>query len=88
MVILAAVVGLLLGHTLDVFFDRLYTDGPLAGPAYRCPHCRHAIRPLHLIPIVGVAWSRGRCPDCRRHRGRAPDLVLRVPTRLAGRFPN
>ena len=63
---LAAIVGLLLGHTLDIFFDRLYTDGPLAGPTCRCHHCRHALRPLQLIPIVGVAWSRGRCPDCGR----------------------
>ncbi|MCH7998423.1 MAG: prepilin peptidase [Chloroflexi bacterium] len=64
--VLAAVLGLLLGHVLDVFFDRLYTDGSLAGPACRCPHCHHALRPLQLIPIVGVAWSRGRCPDCDR----------------------
>ncbi len=63
---LAAIVGLLLGHTLDIFFDRLYTDGPLTGPACRCSHCRHALRPLHLIPIAGVAWSRGRCPGCGR----------------------
>ncbi|KKL06686.1 hypothetical protein LCGC14_2593560 [marine sediment metagenome] len=64
--VIAAIIGLLLGHTLDIFFDRLYTDRPLAGPAYRCPHCHHALRPLQLIPIVGVAWSRGRCPDCDR----------------------
>ncbi len=61
---LAAIIGLLLGHALDIFFDRLYTDSPLTGPIYRCPHCRHGLPPLHLIPILGVVWSRGRCPDC------------------------
>ena len=63
---LAAIIGLLLGHTLDIFFDRLYSDAPLTGPIHRCPDCRHGPRPMHLIPIVGVAWSRGRCPGCSR----------------------
>jgi len=63
---LAAVIGLLLSHALDVFFDRLYTDEPLAGAAYRCPHCRQRLRAIHLIPIAAVLWSRGRCPNCGR----------------------
>jgi prepilin signal peptidase PulO-like enzyme (type II secretory pathway) len=63
---LAAVIGLLLGHTLDIFFNRLYSDAPLTGPVYRCPHCRHGLHPIHLVPILGVVWSRGRCPDCGR----------------------
>ena len=64
--VLAAAIGLLLGHTLDLIFDRLYTDRPLGGPAFRCPHCRHRPRPLDLIPLIGALWSRGRCPDCGR----------------------
>jgi leader peptidase (prepilin peptidase)/N-methyltransferase len=63
---LAALIGLLLGHALDVFFDRLYTDEPVTGALYRCPHCRQRPRPIHLVPIAGVLWSRGRCPDCGR----------------------
>ncbi|MEE8386305.1 MAG: A24 family peptidase [Dehalococcoidia bacterium] len=66
MTVLAALIGLLLGHALDVFFDRLYTDRPLGGPVYRCPHCRQRPRPLDLIPLVGLLWSRGRCPHCGR----------------------
>ena len=63
---LAAVIGLLLGHTLDILFKRLYTDKPLSGPVYRCPHCRPPLHPTYIIPIIGVAWSRGRCRDCGR----------------------
>ena len=71
---LAALLGLLLGHALDVFFDRLYTDEPLGGPVHRCPYCRQRPRPIHLVPIATVLWSRpdrrpsgrGRCPDCGR----------------------
>jgi len=61
---LAALIGLFLGHALDVFFDRLYTDEPLGGAVYRCPHCRRRPRPIHLLPIAAVIWGRGRCPDC------------------------
>ena len=76
---LAALIGLFLGHALDIFFDRLYTDEPLGGAVYRCPHCRQRPRPIHLVPIAAVIWSRpdadarsgrpsglGRCPDCGR----------------------
>ncbi|MEE8346338.1 MAG: prepilin peptidase, partial [Dehalococcoidia bacterium] len=66
MTVLAAVIGLLLGHTLDLIFDHLYTDRPLGGPVYRCPHCSRRPRPLDLIPLAGVLWSRGRCPQCGR----------------------
>ncbi len=66
MTVLAAVIGLLLGHALDLIFDHLYTDRPLGGPVYRCLHCNRRPRPLDLIPLVGVLWSRGRCPHCGR----------------------
>jgi leader peptidase (prepilin peptidase)/N-methyltransferase len=64
--VIAALVGLLMGHVLDIAFDRLYTDAPLGGPAYRCPHCRARLRPLYLLPVLGPLWSRGRCADCGR----------------------
>jgi len=64
--VLAALAGLLMGHVLDIAFDRLYTDAPLGGPAYRCPHCRARLRPLYLLPVLGPLWSRGRCADCGR----------------------
>ncbi len=65
-VALAAVYGLLLGHALDILFDRLYTGAPLAGDLRRCPHCRGPLRPAFLLPALGVLWHRGRCPDCGR----------------------
>ena len=64
--LIVALAGLFMGHALDIFFDRLYTGATLGGPAYRCPHCRARLRPLYAIPLLGVLWSRGRCPDCDR----------------------
>ena len=64
--VIAALAGLLMGHALDIFFDRLYTDAPLGGPTYRCPHCRAPLRAAYLLPVLGPLWSRGRCADCER----------------------
>ncbi|MDO8611361.1 MAG: A24 family peptidase [Dehalococcoidia bacterium] len=84
--VIAALAGLLMGHVLDIAFDRLYTDAPLGGPAYRCPHCRARLRPLYLLPILGPLWSR---PDGRpsvsggdspgRGRGRCADCGRPLP---------
>ena len=64
--VVAALAGLLMGHALDILFDRLYTDAPLGGPAYRCPHCRADLRAVYLFPTLGPLWRRGRCADCGR----------------------
>jgi leader peptidase (prepilin peptidase)/N-methyltransferase len=63
---IAAAGGLALGHAADLLFDRLYTDGPLAGPVHRCDECKAGVRPVFLLPLLGALWQRGRCPDCGR----------------------
>ncbi len=83
MTVLAAFIGLLLGHALDVFFDHLYTDRPLGGPVYRCRHCRQRPRPLVLLPLVGVLCGRGRCPHCGR---RLPLRAFLLAPGAAARF--
>lgn len=64
--VLAAVIGLLLGHVLDLVFNRLYTDQPLDAPVQRCPACGRRPDLRHLAPVLGVAWDRGRCSGCGR----------------------
>ncbi|MEX0800458.1 MAG: A24 family peptidase [Dehalococcoidia bacterium] len=63
--LIAALIGLALGHTLDLVFERLYTDAPLTGPLHRCPRCDAPPRPRHLVPLLGVILDRGRCAACR-----------------------
>jgi prepilin signal peptidase PulO-like enzyme (type II secretory pathway) len=64
MVLLAAFIGLFMGHLLDLFLGRLYSDEPLDQPFYRCLACRSAIDSTHLIPFLGYLRHRGRCAEC------------------------
>lgn len=66
MAIVAALIGLLVGHAVELSLDRSYSDSPLTGPLTRCPTCRSPIRALHLLPLVGYLLHLGRCPDCRQ----------------------
>jgi leader peptidase (prepilin peptidase)/N-methyltransferase len=76
MPIAAAFIGLIVGHVLEVFLDRFYSDAPPGGPLVRCSACRSPIRPLHLLPLLGYLWYRGRCPDCDQ---RLPIRALLLP---------
>lgn len=62
--VICAVAGLLLGHLLDLYFGRLYTNEQLSGPPFRCPACRSKLRPLFAVPLIGYYASLGKCPDC------------------------
>ena len=76
MPIAAAFLGLIVGHLLEVLLDRFYSDAPPGGPFVRCSACRSPIRPLHLLPLLGYIWYRGRCPDCGQ---RSPIRILLLP---------
>lgn len=83
MIALAAVIGLALGHALDLVFDRLYTDRSLGGPLYRCGACRAAPTPFLLMPLVGYLRHRGRCPTCQTP---LPLRLLLLPAGAAALF--
>ena len=76
MPIAAAFLGLIAGHLLELFLDRLYSDAPPGGPLVRCSACRSPIRPVYLLPLLGYLWHRGRCPDCGQ---RLPIRILLLP---------
>jgi prepilin signal peptidase PulO-like enzyme (type II secretory pathway) len=76
MPIAAAFLGLIAGHLLELFLDRLYSDAPPWEPLVRCSACRSPIRPLYILPLLGYLWHRGRCPDCSQ---RLPIRALLLP---------
>ena len=60
----AGLFGLCFGSFANVFIARYPQGESLWWPPSRCPHCGHAIRWWHNVPILGWLWLRGRCRDC------------------------
>jgi leader peptidase (prepilin peptidase)/N-methyltransferase len=80
MPIAAAFVGLIIGHLLELFLDRFYSDSPPRAPLVRCSACRSPLRLIYLLPFVGYILYRGRCPDCDQ---RLPIRALLLPVASA-----
>jgi leader peptidase (prepilin peptidase)/N-methyltransferase len=62
--VLAGLFGLCVGSFANVFLARYPQGTSLWWPPSRCPHCGHAIRWWHNVPLLGWLWLRGRCHDC------------------------
>ena len=73
MVVIAGLLGLLIGSFLNVVVWRLPRGESLSHPASHCPVCDHPIRPYDNVPVVSWLVLRGRCRDCG--------------TRLSARYP-
>jgi leader peptidase (prepilin peptidase)/N-methyltransferase len=76
MPIAAAFLGLIIGHLLELFLDRFYSDSPVRAPLVRCSACRSPLRLIYLLPLLGYISYRGRCPDCYQ---RLPVRALLLP---------
>ncbi|HEX5429494.1 MAG TPA: prepilin peptidase [Patescibacteria group bacterium] len=64
-IILAFIFGLLIGSFLNAVIYRLYRNLPLGADRSMCPHCKHVLSPLDLVPILSFIWLRGRCRYCK-----------------------
>jgi leader peptidase (prepilin peptidase) / N-methyltransferase len=74
-VVLAAVLGLLVGSFLNVVVWRVPRGESVVHPPSACPSCGHAIRPYDNIPVVSWLLLRGRCRDCGNPVSRRYPLV-------------
>lgn len=63
--ILAGVVGAVLGSFANVVIHRVPRRESIVSPPSRCPRCGTPIRPLDNIPLVSFLLLRGRCRRCR-----------------------
>jgi leader peptidase (prepilin peptidase)/N-methyltransferase len=66
-VVIAAIaaLGLAVGSFLNVILYRVPRHESIVHPGSHCPHCDHAIRARHNIPVAGWLLLRGKCADCR-----------------------
>lgn len=63
-VVLAAVLGLLLGSFLNVVVYRVPIGKSIVSPPSACPHCDTEIKPWDNIPVLSWILLRGKCRNC------------------------
>ena len=63
--VISALLGLTFGSFGSVLIARIPAGQSILGRS-RCPHCRHTLRAIELIPIVSYLLQRGRCRHCKR----------------------
>nr|WP_296070446.1 A24 family peptidase [uncultured Actinoplanes sp.] len=64
LLVVTALLGLAVGSFLNVVIHRVPRGESLVRPGSHCPHCGHAVRNRHNVPVLGWLWLRGRCADC------------------------
>jgi leader peptidase (prepilin peptidase)/N-methyltransferase len=63
-VVVAFVVGAVIGSFLNVVVTRVPKGESIVHPGSHCPRCHAPIAPRDNIPIVSWLWLRGRCRAC------------------------
>jgi leader peptidase (prepilin peptidase) / N-methyltransferase len=64
-VLVAAILGLVVGSFLNVVIHRVPRRESVVWPASHCPHCGEPIRPLDNLPLLSYLLLRGRCRNCK-----------------------
>ena len=64
MILVAGVLGLLIGSFLNVVIHRVPAGLSLVSPGSACPACAHPVRAYDNVPVVSWLLLRGRCRDC------------------------
>ena len=62
-ILIAAAIGLTLGHSIAIIFNRFFRDEPLGGPIYGCPACHRRFRLVDTIPLLLFITVR-KCSTC------------------------
>lgn len=63
--VLAALVGAVIGSFLNVCIFRLPLGRSIVWPSSACPSCKRELAWYENVPIVSWAFLRGRCRTCR-----------------------
>jgi leader peptidase (prepilin peptidase) / N-methyltransferase len=72
-VLIAGLLGLVVGSFLNVVIHRLPLRQSVVWPASRCPACGEPIEPKDNVPLLSYVLLRGRCRSCK--------------TRISPRYP-
>ena len=73
--IVAGVLGALVGSFLNVVAHRLPRKESVVSPPSRCPSCGAGVRPYDNLPVLSWLLLRGKCRDCSAPIGARYPLV-------------
>ena len=65
MIILTFVFGLIIGSFLNAVIYRLHSGQSIANDRSICPHCKHQLNVLDLVPLLSFLFLLGKCRYCR-----------------------
>ncbi len=65
--LLAFIIGSVLGSFLNVVIDRLSTGRGIVGGRSYCEHCKKTLSPIDLIPIFSYLFLGGKCRFCKKN---------------------
>jgi leader peptidase (prepilin peptidase) / N-methyltransferase len=64
-VVVAGLLGLVVGSFLNVVIYRVPHRRSVVWPASHCPECGEAIEPKDNVPLLSYVLLRGRCRNCK-----------------------
>ena len=64
MTIIFFILGLIVGSFLNAVIYRLYSGQTIGNGRSMCPHCKHILAPLDLVPVFSFIFLRGSCRYC------------------------
>ncbi len=65
-IVVIIILGLLVGSFLNALTWRLGNGESVLRGRSHCPHCRHVLAPVDLIPVFSFLLLAGRCRYCRQ----------------------
>jgi leader peptidase (prepilin peptidase) / N-methyltransferase len=65
-VLFLLILGAVIGSFLNVVIYRLPRNESLVFPPSHCPHCRHKLSVIDLIPVVSYILIGGKCRYCHQ----------------------
>ena len=63
-IVFAGLLGAVIGSFLNVCIYRIPREESIAFPPSHCPHCKHQLGVLDLVPIFSWLFLRGKCRYC------------------------
>jgi leader peptidase (prepilin peptidase)/N-methyltransferase len=58
---------MILGSFFNVVGDRLPNGESIVSPSSHCPHCKHKLTALELIPVFSYIFQKGKCKKCKKN---------------------